>query len=47
MIDRVLEAVYAAKGAEACETAAEALGRALLKDIRVSPTAYHGGALEG
>lgn len=38
LIDRVLEAVYAAKGAEACETAAEALGRALLKDIRVSRT---------
>lgn len=46
LIDIGLEAVYAAKGADACETAAEALGRALLKDIRVRPTPHQGRALE-
>lgn len=47
LIDIGLEAVYAAKGADAGEAAAEALGRALLKEIRVSSTPYHGRALEG
>ena len=47
LIDLGLEAAYEAGGADACLEAAEALGRALLEDVRVSPAPYHGGALEG
>ena len=47
LIDLDLEAAYEARDADACLQTAEALGRALLADIRVSPAPYHGGALEG
>jgi len=47
LIDLGLEAVYDSGGPDACLEAAQALGRILLGDIRVSPAPYHGGDLEG